>query len=102
MSPSIEGLVQWAGRVGADPGDSTETTLQKRLTLVLCVGTLPLTVAWSVIYFVAGAPLAAAIPAFYSVFTPLNTAIFAWRRNLGVYRFTQLLSILVLPFLVML
>jgi hypothetical protein len=67
---------------------------------VLCVGTLPLTVLWSVIYLLAGVPSAAAIPAFYSVFTPINTALFAWSRNLGLYRFTQLLMILVLPWLV--
>ena len=101
MSPWIRGLVEWAGRVGADPKESTETTLQRRLTVVLCVGTLPFTIAWSVIYLAAGAPLAAAIPASYSLFTPLNTAVFAWTRNLGIYRFTQLLTILFLPFLVM-
>jgi guanylate cyclase len=95
-------LVDRAGRVGADPDDSTETLLQKRLIVVLCVGTLPLTIAWSVIYFAAGAPLAAAIPAFYSLFTPLNTAAFARTRNLRIYRFTQLLAILLLPFLLML
>lgn len=95
-------LVDRAGRVGADPDDSTETLLQKRLTVVLCVGTLPLTIAWSVIYIAAGAPLAATIPAFYSLFTPLNTTAFARTRNLRIYRFTQLLAILLLPFLVML
>ena len=47
-------------------------------------------------------PLAAAIPAFYSLFTPINTALFAWTRNVGFYRFIQLLMILVLPWLVML
>lgn len=102
MSPWIRNLVDWAGRFGADPKDSTETMLQKRLTVALFVGTLPLTIAWSVIYLAAGAPLAAAIPAFYSLFTPLNTAVFAWTRNFAVYRFTQLLSTLMLPFLVML
>jgi adenylate cyclase len=102
VSPWIRGLASWAGRVGADPEDSTETRLQKQLTVVLCVGTLPLTIAWSVIYLAAGAPLAGAIPAFYSLFTPFNTAVFARTRNLSVYRFTQLLTILVLPFLVML
>lgn len=68
---------------------------------MLCVGTLPLTLLWSAIYLAAGVPLAAAIPGFYSVFTPLNTAIFAWTRNLVVYRFTQLLIILILPWLLM-
>ena len=102
MKAWLRRLFDWAGRVGTDPADSPETLLQKRLTVALCVGTLPLTIGWSLIYLAAGAPAAAAIPAFYSLFTPLNTALFAWTRNLGLYRFTQLLTILVLPFLVML
>ena len=64
-------------------------------------GTLPLTIAWSAIYLAVGAPLAAAVPGFYSVITPINTVIFAHTRNLGIYRFTQLLLVLILPWLVM-
>jgi guanylate cyclase len=96
-----KGLAALAGRIGVDPTDSDETALQKRLVVVLCVGTLPLTMLWSAIYLAAGVPLAAAIPGFYSVITPINTAIFAWTRNLGFYRFTQLLTILILPWLLM-
>ncbi|WP_178130787.1 adenylate/guanylate cyclase domain-containing protein [Reyranella sp. CPCC 100927] len=95
-------LLDWAARVGADPRDSVETALQKQVAVVLCVGTLPLTALWSAVYFAAGVPIAAAIPAFYTVFTPINTALFAWTRNLSWYRFSQLLTILVLPWLVML
>lgn len=101
LSGGSRRVVDWAGRIGIDPADSNELALQKRLVVVLCVGTLPLTILWSAIYFAAGVPLAAAIPAFYSAFTPLNTAVFAWTRNLGLYRFTQLLLILILPFLLM-
>lgn len=93
-------ILAYAGRIGADPADSSETALQKRLVVALCVGTLPLTVLWSVIYLLAGVPSAAAIPAFYSVFTPINTLFFAWSRNLELYRFSQLLMILILPWLV--
>jgi adenylate cyclase len=95
-------LLELVGRIGADPGDGPEAALQKRVTVALCVGTLPLTALWSVIYLVAGVPLAAAIPAFYTLFTPVNTLVFAWTRNLGYYRFSQLLTILILPWLVML
>ena len=79
-------LLDWAGHVGAGPGDSPETLLQKRLTVALCAGTLPLTVGWSLIYLAAGAPLAAAVPGFYSLFTPLNTAVFAWTRLWSPYQ----------------
>jgi guanylate cyclase len=88
------------GRIGAAPVDSNETALQRRLAVVLCAGTLPFTVLWSGIYLLAGVPTAAAIPAFYSVFTLVNTAFFARTRNLRAYRFTQLLLILILPWLV--
>jgi adenylate cyclase len=94
------GLAAWAGRIGAAASDTNETALQKRLAVALCAGTLPLTMLWSVIYLAVHAPLAAAVPAFYSAFTLVNTALFGWTRNLDFYRFTQLLVILILPWLV--
>jgi len=96
-----EKLVALAGRVGVDPLESSDAALQRRLLVLLSVGTLPLTVLWSVIYFAAGAPLAAAAPAVYTVVTPVNTALLGWSRNFRLYRLTQLLMILVLPWLVM-
>ncbi|MGE2816537.1 adenylate/guanylate cyclase domain-containing protein [Mycobacterium heidelbergense] len=80
--------------------DTDEMALQKRLAVALFAGTVPLTLLWSVVYLVAHVPLAAAIPAFYSVFTVLNTAVFGWTRKLATYRFTQLLLVLILPWLV--
>jgi guanylate cyclase len=96
----MKALITLIGRIGLDTGDSDETALRKRLAVVLCAGTLPLTLLWSAVYLAVGAPLAAAIPAFYTAFTPVNTAIFAHTRNFRFYRFTQLLLILLLPWLV--
>ena len=90
----------WVGRIGTAATDTNEVALQKRLAVALCAGTLPLTTLWSVIYLLMDAPLAAAAPVFYTVFTMANTALFAWTRNLEFYRFTQLLVILILPWLV--
>jgi adenylate cyclase len=95
------GLVALAGRVGADPLESSDAALRRRLLVLLSVGTLPLTVLWSVTYFAAGASLAASAPAVYSVVTPINTALLVWTRNFRLYRFTQLLMTLVLPWVVM-
>lgn len=69
--------------------------------MLLSVGLLPFTLGWSVLYLAAGAPLSAAVPALYTVVAPLNTLVFAWSRNLGAYRFVQLLMFLVLPWLLM-
>jgi adenylate cyclase len=96
---SMKALITLIGRIGFDPSDSDETALRKRLAVVLCAGTLPLTLLWSAIYLAVGAPIAAAIPGFYTAFTPINTAIFARTRNFQFYRFTQLLLILLLPWL---
>jgi guanylate cyclase len=90
----------WVGRIGTAAADTNEVALQKRLAVVLCAGTLPLTTLWSVIYLLMDTPLAAIAPVFYTVFTLANTALFAWTRNLKFYRFTQLLVILILPWLV--
>lgn len=101
ISGRIAQLSALARHIGLEAGDSEETALRKRVAVALFAGTLPFTIAWSGIYLVAGAPLAAAIPGFYSVFTPINTFIFARTRNLALYRFIQLLLVLILPWLVM-
>jgi adenylate cyclase len=98
----FDGLAAWAGRLGATATDSTETALQKRLTVLLSIGLLPFTLLWSAIYVAAGVPLSGAIPALYSLVTPINTLAFAWTRNLGIYRLVQLLMFLLLPWLLML
>ncbi len=93
----MKALIALLGGIGFDSGDSNETRLRKRLAVILFAGTLPLTLLWSVIYLAVGAPMAAAIPGFYTVFTPINTAIFARTRNFRLYRFTQLFLVLLLP-----
>jgi adenylate cyclase len=97
---AVAKLVALAARVGADPLETGETALQRLVMVLMAVGTLPLTILWTVIYFAAGSPLAAAAPAVYSVATPINTALFARSRNFRLYRFIQLLMTLVLPWLV--
>ena len=96
----MKALITLVGRIAPDPSDSDETALRKRIAIILCAGTLPLTLVWSAIYLAIGAPIAAAIPGFYTAFTPINTAIFAYTRNFRFYRFTQLFLILLLPWLV--
>jgi adenylate cyclase len=93
-------LMTEAGRVGAQPTESGDATLQRRLLVIMSVGTMPLTALWSTIYFAAGAPFAAVAPAVYSLVTPLNTVLLYRTRNFGVYRLVQLLMTLVLPWMV--
>jgi guanylate cyclase len=94
-------LVERIGRIGASPADSSDIALQKRLTVALSLVVVPLAFLWSMVYFTVGVPLSACIPLSYSIIAPINTAVFAATRNLSFYRFTQLLLILILPWLLM-
>lgn len=98
----INRLLRWIGRIGADPRDSTEVALQKRLVLGLTLVPAPAGTAWGIMYALAGAPLSGLIPAAYSVVAVANTALFARTRSLELYRFSQLAMILILPWLLML
>ena len=95
-------LVARAGRIGADPSDDSDLALKKRLLVLLSLAVVPAAALWSAIYFAAGAPLAAFVPGAFTIIAPVNTLVFGVTRRLGFYRFTQLLVILVLPFLLML
>ncbi len=98
---SFQRLIGWAGSVGRDPLDNPDRGLRKRLAVLVSIGTMPMTIGWSLIYLAAGAPLAASIPAAYSIITPINTLVFNRTRDLRAYRFSQLLMTLLLPWGVM-
>ena len=51
----MKALVTLLGRIGIDTSDSDEMALRKRVAVVLCAGTLPLTLLWSAIYLAVGA-----------------------------------------------
>jgi adenylate cyclase len=94
-------LLAWTARIGSDPGDSPETALQKRLVLALTLGPAPAGFIWGIIYYAAGAGIPGLIPGLYTPVAIANTALFAFTRYLGLYRFSQLLLILLLPWFLM-
>jgi guanylate cyclase len=94
-------IASWVLNIGRDPADSTDVALQKRLLVSISLAVLPAGIVWSGIYFLAGANIASAIPGTYVILGLANTALFAVTRNIGFYRFTQLLMFLLLPWLLM-
>ena len=74
---------RWPVGSASTPRESSDAALQKRLLVLMSVGILPMTILWSVTYFAAGAPLAAAAPAVYSVVTPINTGGLRVSASLG-------------------
>lgn len=91
----------WVARIGADPDDDDEIRLQKSL-LVVCA--LPFALAgavWGLIYILFGEPLAGMIPLFYTVISLLSIAHFGLTHHYHIFRFSQLMLILLLPFFLM-
>ena len=88
-------------RVGVNPTDSDEVRLQKS-TLVL--GSFMFIVAgalWGILYFLFGYLLAGAIPFSYAIVSFLSVIVFHLTRRSDLFLFSQLLLILLLPFLLM-
>lgn len=88
--------------IGADPLDDEEVKLKKSL-LVIC--SIPFIIAgavWAAIYIFFGEAKAALIPLSYSVFSAASVIYFSITRRFSVFRFSQLLLILLLPFALML
>jgi hypothetical protein len=94
-------LMAAVGRIGADAGDSAEERLQKTLLVISTLTMASLSVVWGGIYAAFGEYGAAAIPWSYAVVSFLSTMVFGWIRRYRVFRFSQLLFALFLPFLLM-
>lgn len=101
LSRLFRQLVVRVANIGSDPGDSSDLALRKRLVIGLTLLSAPAGTIWGAVYFAAGARLSGTIPAIYSAVAVANTALFAYTGNFGFYRFSQLLLILMLPWLLM-
>ena len=87
--------------IGANPGDSDDTRLQKTLLVLSSSMMASLAVVWGFIYIAFGEYLAGAIPLFYSILSFLSIISFAFTRRYRFFRFSQLLLSLLLPFFLM-
>ena len=63
---------------------------------------IPAGIVWGSVYTVFGEPLAGSFPFAYSAAMALTLAVFGVTHSYGLFRFSQLLLILLLPFLLML
>ena len=98
MTRSLSSLLE----LGATPNDSQNVRLQKRTLITTSLLGLAIGFGWGAIYLILGEPLAASIPGLYGVFTALNLVVFVRTKHFRVFRDTQLLSFLILPFLLQL
>ena len=86
-------------RIGEDPTDSIELRAQKRVLVAISVVVAILAAGWGAVYLAFDEQLAAAIPWTYMLAVVVSLAFFSRIRRYAAFRFTQLLLILLLPFL---
>jgi len=95
-------LIAALDRIGADSADDHDKRLQKALLVRASVMFIAAGAAWGVLYIIFAEPLAGAIPLGYAIFSALSVVVFAVTRRYEVFRLSQLLFILFLPFLLQL
>jgi adenylate cyclase len=91
--------IQRLGSIGALPTDPAEERLRKTALVLVTLLIAPLAVVWVVTYASLGLWLSAAIPLAYQVVSLTTLAVFARTKRYDVYRSSQLVMMLMLPFL---
>ncbi len=85
--------------IGADPDDSAELRARKALLVLVALMVLPAALVWGALYWAAGERGAALLPWAYLVGSLISLVAFHATRSYELLRWSQLLLILVVPFL---
>lgn len=102
MKEQLKAMVARIPGIRTDPGDGDDIHLRKSLLVACAFAFMFAGVAWGVMYILFGEPLAGAIPLSYAVISLFSVIHFGLTRRYHFFRFSQLLLILLLPFLLML
>ncbi len=86
-------------RAFCTPQDSREERLKKTTFALISCMVIALAPFWGLIYFLLGLPLSAAIPWIYCAISGLTLGAFYLTKRYRFFRASQLLLILLLPFL---
>jgi class 3 adenylate cyclase len=85
--------------IGVVPEDSNEVRVQKVTLTLAAITSTVLAVVWVGTYLALGFPLSAAIPFAYQVASVVTLVAFARTKDYRFFRFSQIVLILLLPFL---
>jgi adenylate cyclase len=99
---ALSSLVAGAAQIGAAPDDSPDVRLQKAMLVLGALMFLVAGAAWGLMYIAFGEPGAGLIPLGYALISALSVALFGVTRRFHFFRASQLVLILLLPFLLML
>lgn len=87
--------------LGAEAGDSDQLRLTKAILTLTALIIAFLAIFWSSLYIFIGYPYSGAIPLGYAVISFVSIVVFFITKRFEFFRFSQLLLIFLLPFLLM-
>ncbi len=99
---NLQNLFSEVSAIGATKGDNEELKLQKSLLVICSIPFIIAGVIWGIMYMMFGETHSAIIPLAYALFSLLSIIYFGYSRRFKTFRFSQLLLILLLPFILML
>jgi guanylate cyclase len=88
-------------KIGSDPDDDDDSRLRKSLLVICSFPFMFAGAAWGLLYVLFHEPLAGAIPLSYSLISMLSIIYFGLTRRYYLFRFSQLVLIMLLPFFLM-
>jgi guanylate cyclase len=94
-------ILQLLAHIGVDPNDRDDVRLQKTLLTLGSFMFIAAGALWGILYFALGEFIAGSIPFGYAVLSSFSVFVFHWTHRHKLLLFTQLLLILLLPFLLM-
>jgi len=100
-SNSLERIFTRISMIGATESDADEIKLQKSLLVICAFLFIIAGTGWGIMYIRFGETLAGLIPLCYSIISLASVIYFGISHKFKVFRFSQLLLILVLPFALM-
>jgi adenylate cyclase len=99
LPASIRRLLERLSLIGVVPDDSDDVRVQKVTLTLSAVTVTVLAVFWVGTYLALGLPVSAAIPFAYQVASVVTLLAFARTKDYRFFRFSQIILILLLPFL---
>jgi len=101
MKLKTRSLLARIAAIGARDGDDEELKLQKSILVICAIPFILAGAIWSFMYISFGEKLSGWIPLSYSIFSLASLVFFGFTGRFRIFRFSQLLFILLLPFFLM-
>lgn len=98
---SVKNLLGMILSAGYGPADDEETRLKKMALMLVPLIIGPAAFIWGSIYFFLDRPISGSIPMTYSIISALSLIYFFKTKKMLFLQYSQLILVLVLPFLLM-